>query len=642
MLLLQRILLVLLFLLAPGAAVLADDYEDAQAITPPRLSYLDGDVSFLRSGGEDWLAARPNIPLAIGDEIYAGEGANFELQIDARAFVRGDELTQIALVNQEHNYLQFRVTTGRVSLDLNRIDPGMIVEVATPDAVFTIAHEGYYRLDINGDTHFVTRRGGRATVIPAGGRAMDILASEEIVVRGGSPVRVESYVAPEPDRWDDWNYARSDDLLDAVSARYLPPGVYGANELDHYGNWRVVPEYGPIWIPDGVPSGWAPYSTGSWVWDPYYEWTWIDDAPWGWAPFHYGRWLAIDGIWCWAPGPVVRQRPVYSPALVAFFWAGDDIAVRIGTPGMYWVSLGWGEPVIPWWGRSGFRGRPSWGGWHGPHIVNNIVIHDRAVVNPGNIVYRNSRLARAVAYAPRDQFGHPHEHIGLADRVDIREMTRLQGTFPVRPGPESVAVGTRKGIRPPHAIETRPVVGTRAPRASNLPWRNDSPTVKAVPQTPVRVVPSTKRDDSGMRRPDYGQQGAEERPRPPPPPRYRETMPQTAPPAQPVEVRDGPSHRPSEPPVRVERQAPPSWQPPPAREAQQPVRVTPPPRETPQTGQTREIGRGRGEQNAPGEAVRSQERSRDEQRSLPGKPANQMFRRGNQDQDGRDDRRPGR
>lgn len=631
MLPLQRILLVLLFLLAPGAAALADDYEDAQAITPPRLSYLDGDVSFLRPGAEDWLTARQNIPIAVGDELYAGEGANFELQIDARAFVRGDERTQIALVNQEYNYIQFRVTTGRVSLDLNRIDPGMIVEVATPDAVFSIAHEGYYRLDIDGDTRFITRRGGRATVIPAGGRAMDILASEEIVVRGGNPVRVESYVAPEPDRWDNWNYARSDDLLDAVSARYLPPGVYGANELDHYGSWRVVPEYGPIWIPDRVPSGWVPYSTGSWVWDPYYEWTWIDDAPWGWAPFHYGRWLAIDGIWCWAPGPVVRRRPVYSPALVAFFWAGDDIAVRIGigTPGMYWVSLGWGEPVIPWWGRPGFRGKPHWGGWHGPHIVNNIVIHDRAVVNPNHIVYRNSRLARAVAYAPRDQFGRPHEHARVADRVDIREMTRLQGAFPVRPGPESVAVGTRKGIQPPRATEARPVVGTRAPRATSLPWRTESPMVKPVTPPPVRVMPIPKREDSGMRRPEYGQQGTEERPRPPQPPRYRETtqLQQTTHPPQPAQVRDDSSRRQPEPPVRMERQAPPPRQPPSVRETQQ-------------TGQTREIRRDRVEQ--PGQAVRSQEGPGDTQRSLPGKPANQMYRRGNQEPDGRDDRRPGR
>ena len=309
---LPGLLLAFLLLFWPGAACLADDYEDAQAVTPPRLSYLDGEISFWRPGAEDWLAARINTPIAIGDEIYAGEGANFELQIDSRAFVRGDEGSQIALVNQEANFLQFRVTSGRVSLDLRRIDSGMTVEVATPDAVFTIAQEGYYRLDIGRDTRFVTRRGGRATVIPAGGRALSILPSEEIVVSDGGSVRVETYVAPEPDRWDDWNYARSDDLLDAASVRYLPPGVYGAEELDHYGHWRVVPTYGSVWIPYGVSVGWVPYSTGYWVWDPYYEWTWVDDAPWGWAPFHYGRWVWIDGFWAWAPGRMSKLQCDFS------------------------------------------------------------------------------------------------------------------------------------------------------------------------------------------------------------------------------------------------------------------------------------------------------------------------------------------
>jgi hypothetical protein len=622
--------LALLLLLMPGTAVLAEDLDGGPAITPPRLSYIDGDISFWRPGAEDWLEARRNTPIAVGDELYSGAGANFELQIDARAFVRADERTQIALVNQATDFIQFRVASGRVSLHLNRIDPGMTVEVATPNAVFRIAHEGYYRLDVDQGTHFITRRGGRAMVIPAGGRAMDILASEDIVVTGDDPARVESYVAPEPDQWDRWNYARSDDLLDAVSARYLPPGVYGADELDHYGNWRVVPEYGPVWIPDHVAGHWAPYSAGSWVWDPYYEWTWIDDAPWGWAPFHYGRWLSIDGVWAWAPGPVALRRPAYSPALVAFFWAGDDVSVRIGigTSGLFWVSLGWGEPVVPWWGRTGFRGRPWWGGWHGPRVVNNVVIHDRAVVNPSHIIYRNSRLAHAVAHAPRDKFGRPQERARLTERIDIREMDRLHGTLPVRPGPESVAVGVRKGNRPPPETTTRPVLGTRAPSQTRRPWPDASPAVKVVPPAPVRIVPLPKREESSTRRPEFGGQGADVRPRPPEPTRYRETRPPSSVPTVNAEARDS-GRIEAEPTARIERKAPQPREP-------QLVRDAPPPQDV------RENKGERADRNVAAPAARGQERARDEPRSLPGKPANQMFRRGGQTDEERDERRPGR
>ena len=84
-----------------------------------------------------------------------------------------------------------------------------------------------------------------------------------------------------------------------------------------------MPTYGAVWVPRGVAVGWAPYSTGRWVYDPYYGWTWVDDAPWGWAPYHYGRWVHVSGYWGWCPGPIVA-RPYYSPALVAFYGGGGS------------------------------------------------------------------------------------------------------------------------------------------------------------------------------------------------------------------------------------------------------------------------------------------------------------------------------
>ena len=307
---------------------------DKTAVSPMRLSYAEGDVSFWRDGATDWVNAQLNTPLAVGDALYVGDDGDLELQMGNRAFVRADDDTQLTLVNQTPDFVQFKITSGRVSFDLRTLPAGNSVELDTPNAVFTIEHVGYYRVDVDGDVHFITRRGGRATMVPAGGQAMGIHPSEEIVVKGTVTAYAETYVAPEIDSWDRWNYDRTEGLLDAVSERYLPYGVAGASDLDHYGNWRVAPDYGPIWVPDTVPPGWAPYSTGSWGWDPYYQWTWIDDAPWGWAPFHYGRWVYLGGYWAWAPGPVIRY-PVYAPALVAFF--------NVGSPMFHWASTvrGW-------------------------------------------------------------------------------------------------------------------------------------------------------------------------------------------------------------------------------------------------------------------------------------------------------------
>src|SRR5213593_4032346 len=92
--------------------------------TPPRLSFVDGEVSFWRPGAQDWAPAQVNTPLAPGDELYTGNRGNLELQVAPRAFVRAWGDTQLGLVNQEPDFLQIKVTRGHLSLDLRGLDPG--------------------------------------------------------------------------------------------------------------------------------------------------------------------------------------------------------------------------------------------------------------------------------------------------------------------------------------------------------------------------------------------------------------------------------------------------------------------------------------------------------------------------------------
>src|SRR5579859_3933627 len=35
--------------------------------------------------------------------------------------------------------------------------------------------------------------------------------------------------------------------------------------LSRYGHWVDTPEYGRVWVPEGVASDWQPYTDGSWV-----------------------------------------------------------------------------------------------------------------------------------------------------------------------------------------------------------------------------------------------------------------------------------------------------------------------------------------------------------------------------------------
>src|SRR6185295_6079633 len=188
---------------------------DANAVTPPRLSLVDGTVSFWRPGAGDWAPARVNLPLAGGDALYTTGTANLELQVGPRAFVRANGSTMLEVSNLEPDFLALKLSTGQASLDVRELAPGHTLEIDTPSAAFTIEHPGYYRVDAaNDSTTFITRRGGRATVMPADGHATAASPNEELVVSASGPAA--TFTAPDLDGWDRWNYDRSDHLLDAM------------------------------------------------------------------------------------------------------------------------------------------------------------------------------------------------------------------------------------------------------------------------------------------------------------------------------------------------------------------------------------------------------------------------------------------
>ncbi len=554
----------------PSGALAAGEPPDDAGITrtPPRLSLINGEVSFWRPGDEDWSAARTNLPLAPGDELYTSSGGNLELQIGPRAFVRAGSETQIGLENQEPDFLQFRVTGGTAALDLRTLEPGHTVELDTPNAAFTVEHTGYYRIDVTEDrTIFISRRGGSAALTTAVGETSGIGPNQRVVVEGVEQPQVLAYNAPDLDAWDSWNYARTDSLLASSGTRYVAGDVYGAHDLDRYGQWQTEPTYGPVWFPNDEPADWAPYSSGIWVPDPDYGWTWVDDAPWGWAPYHYGRWVHVRNRWCWAPGPIVA-RPYYAPALVAFFGGGGvSVGVGIRGPDIGWIALGWGEPVLPWWGPPRFVGHPWWGGWGGPRHTTIINIHN----------YENIRYPRAIIGIPRDRFGRERVERGRLRNIEPQHLTPIHGRLPV---PTSAFRPPTSGqvAHPRPAERNRPVVATRPPRRPP----NLVPAGAAPRPAPHLVRPPSSQEMRGRRpAPAVGEPGA--RPEAQPPTRLRQLPPA-------ARSRSGNPASPAERPQQQQRnpQAPAAPAP---REQSQPPPVNQLHREAPQRPPAREMNR---------------------------------------------------
>src|SRR5213076_496415 len=273
--------------------------------------------------------------------------------------------------------------------------------------------------------------------------------------------------------------------------------------------------------------------------------------------------------WGWAPGPVV-VAPVYAPALVSFFGApGVGVSVGVGFPFVSWVALGFGEPVIPWWGPVGFAGTCWWGGWGGPRIVNNVVIQHNTFVNVRNVtVFQNTHVHNAVIAVNRDHFGRGHvEHVRLA-AADVQRLRPIHGHLGVKPTPASLVPKEGHAIRPPQAVHARPVVATRPPQdpSHHLRAAGLNPPASATPPPPpgaerrrpsqAGARPAPPSQHTRGERPDVGQPrahgtppaptgagrraGAPERPAPPAVPRHAEH-------ARPA---------PSSPPRGVERERP--------------------------------------------------------------------------------------
>src|SRR5262249_60330309 len=133
-----------------------------------------------------------------------------EPQTRTRAGGRGGGATDSGWANREAGFVQFKVSSGHVSIDVRSLDQHQVVEIDTPQAAFTIDHPGYYRVDVDPtQTSLITRRGGRATMTPAGGHSDAVTPTEEVVLAGAPNPSVQAYGAPDLDAWDQWNYTRT-------------------------------------------------------------------------------------------------------------------------------------------------------------------------------------------------------------------------------------------------------------------------------------------------------------------------------------------------------------------------------------------------------------------------------------------------
>ena len=412
-----------------------------------RISLTHGDVSTQRGDTGDWAAAQLNAPLLQGDRISTGDKARTEIQLDYANVLRLAEHTQANITNLTRSQIQIQLGHGMANYTVLR-NSDADAEIDTPNvAIRTERRESSFRILVTADDHteVLVRRGEVEITTPQGGTRVG--ENQFITIRGtGDQTQYRIGEAPTRDDWDQWNTDRDRLIRDSASRRRTNDYYVGSQDLDNYGTWQDVPDYGNVWVPS-VGSDWAPYRAGRWVYEPYWGWTWVSYDPWGWAPYHYGRWFMYNNAWAWWPGPVYASpyyRPVWAPAYVSFFGFGGGFGFGVGFGGG-WGSIGW-FPVgpcdyyHPWWGP--YRGRFGYTGWNGYNRGGFAPLH-------GGNRYSNVRLAmhdehfRGATSVAGNEFGRGTGHFQAVNHAMMQNARFSTGNLPVMPNRESLAASGR-------------------------------------------------------------------------------------------------------------------------------------------------------------------------------------------------------
>ena len=468
---------VLILMAAPAVALVAQSDPPSRV---GRLNYISGPVSLQPAGVDDWVGAELNRPLTTGDRVWVDQDGRAELHLGAAA-LRLNSRTAFEFLNLDDNNVQIRLTEGTLSITLRRLDPNETFEVDTPNLAFSLLRPGEYRIDANPDsaTTVITVREGQGEVT-GGNQAFAVNPRQQARVNGVDTVTYDLLDAPGVDGWDQWCRGRERREERSQSARYVSRDMVGYQDLDDYGDWRPVADYGTVWVPRGVAAGWSPYHNGHWAWIEPWGWTWVDDAPWGFAPFHYGRWI-YAGYWAWVPGPVA-VRPVYAPALVA--WVGGprfSLSFRVGAAeGVAWFPLGPREAYVP-----AYRASPR----YVTRINNSTTVINN--INVTNIRYVNQSAPGAITAVPRSAFAGARPVQQVSVNVNVRQVQQGQvmNTAPVAPQRESVlgrAGGALGGVaRPPAAVVNRQVVAKTTPPPPPIPFERRQAALAGNPGHPL-------------------------------------------------------------------------------------------------------------------------------------------------------------
>ena len=606
--------------------------DDSTEVTArvARISFIKGKAQIRRADNEDWETVTKNLPIVEGDEIVTEKNTRIEIQFDTYKYLRLAEKAYLKITTLRNEAIAVSLSEGSLSLRALKFEKDKeFFEIDAPHTTIAVQKLGVYRVDAGDNNYTVVQIN-----VTEGGKAQVYSSDAGFMLRNGRRARVftEGEYAGEwdlgdatrsMDEFDNWNLDRDEKIAKSLNKshydKYYDRDIYGAEDLNDFGEWINTREYGYVWRPFESSysqyANWSPYRYGQWRWLPTFGWTWVNYEPWGWATYHYGRWVFHDGYWVWTPySKYRRKRSWWRPALVIIASIGRDI---------YWCPLPYDYGYYGYGGRRGNGrrhhnnggGNPTptptpnatptptptsgGGGWQihndgtgrvfGIGQTKGVISVAKSEFGRGNGIFRTAPtdVARKVLSKTQDEIKTPPilpTYKDLNGDVNTKILVKNPTYTKTKSTVKTGATDRKVGVSLDKKLRNERIYGNRSPVVNNKknPKTVDNSSKRetgAVTRSPDIVAP--RRNDSKSR--DNSSNSSQKNPevkRTPPPVRseVKREEPKSKPKRQEPQYKPPPPRR-SQPKYEPPRSSQPRNNPPPRRA--QPKNNPPPPRAKP-------------------------------------------------------------
>jgi hypothetical protein len=337
-----------------------------------RLSFVQGDVRFLREFHEDsltdpkavWETAPLNLPIREGNALATGNGrAEVEFENGAMAFLAANTVIEFYDLSLRDGSRITRIVLrqGSASFSDHSVN-GDYFSVTGGDFSVEVTERATFRLENFDDGSTVSVVNGHVNVVQ-NDKSTPLEKGQSLTANAQDPGNQVVAKASVTDDFDRWVAGRvqSEQVATAQlqpAANYNGSYVSGYSDLFTFGSWMTV-NGANCWRPFGMGLGWSPFDTGAWFMDAG-GWSFIGSSPWGWLPYHYGGWYFTPAYgWVWNPGGLLYGRPMpYRPVTAVFVHSGNTLGVvpmhPSDKPGKTPLNLNQGVYAV----QNGAIGRP--------------------------------------------------------------------------------------------------------------------------------------------------------------------------------------------------------------------------------------------------------------------------------------------